>query len=280
MGQLIKESTLILSPMRPQLKEYAYPAIKEFIRQKVEESGGNGVVVGLSGGIDSATVSKLCIDAVGADKVLNIFMPSRASPDQDRRDAEAFCKKFGAELKVVDIEPAVNGFRSILSSMEQKEFAGNMTARCRMVVLFHEARLRARLVMGTSNKSELLTGYFTKFGDGGSDFCPIGDLYKTEVRQLAEHIDVPTNIIERVPSACLWAGQTDEEEMGITYEELDQVLFGLERCMTNEAIAAESGVSLDKVDRVWNMYKCSVHKRKMPLVPKVGLRTLGLDWRE
>jgi len=266
--------------MRPQLKDYARPAIENFIRQKVEESGGGGVVIGLSGGIDSATVSKLCADAIGADRVLNIFMPSASSSERDRRDAEDFSRTFGIPFKVVEIAPAVETFRAMLPSLDLRECAGNVAARCRMIVLFHHAWLMGRVVMGTSNKSEFLIGYFTKFGDGGSDFCPIGDLYKTEVRQLAREIGVPDAIIDKTPSAGLWEGQTDEGEMGITYEDLDQVLFGIERSLGDEAIAAESGVPLDKVHKVRAMHVQSVHKRKMPLIPKLGVRTLGIDWRE
>jgi NAD+ synthase len=155
--------------MRPQLKDYARPAIENFIRQKVEESGGNGVVVGLSGGIDSAVVSKLCADAIGPEKVLNIFMPSSTTCQQDRLDAESFSRSLGIPFKVVEVAPAVEAFRGMLPSLERKECAGNLTARCRMIVLFHHAWLMGRVVMGTSNKSELLTGYFTKFGDGGSE---------------------------------------------------------------------------------------------------------------
>lgn len=266
--------------MRPQLKEYARPAIENFVRQKVEESGGGGVVIGLSGGIDSATVSKLCADAIGPEKVLNIFMPSASSSEEDRRDAEGFSCRFGIPFKVVEVTPAVEAFRTMLPSMDRRECSGNVTARCRMIVLFHHAWLMGRVVMGTSNKSELLTGYFTKFGDGGSDFCPIGDLYKTEVRQLAREIGVPEAIVEKVPSAGLWAGQTDEGEMGMTYDDLDQVLFGLERSLGDEAIVAETGISLEKVRMVRAMHLRTVHKRKTPLVPKLGIRTLGIDWRE
>lgn len=266
--------------MRPQLKDYALPAIQEFIRQKVEECGGRGVVVGLSGGIDSATVSKLCADAIGPDKVLNLFMPAGISPRKDQEDAESFSRRFGMEFKAISIAPAVEGFKHMLPRAEQKEYLGNIMARCRMVVLFHHANLMGRCVMGTSNKSELLTGYFTKFGDGGADFCPIGDLYKTEVRQLAKGIGIPPEIIDKVPSAGLWAGQTDEGELGITYDDLDQVLYGIERMQDREQIARETGLDISLIDRVWEMHRRTVHKRKMPLMPKVGLRTLGLDWRE
>lgn len=266
--------------MIPQLRDYAYPAIIEFIRQKVAETGDNGVVIGLSGGIDSATVSKLCADAVGPERVLNLFLPSSTSSSRDREDAEAFCRGHGMEFKVVDIAPAVQAFGAMLPSMDRKEMAGNTMARCRMIVLFHYAKLTGRVVMGTSNKSELLTGYFTKFGDGGSDFCPIGDLYKTEVRQLAAQIGVPAGIVNKAPSAGLWEGQTDEGEMGVTYDELDQVLYGLERGLSNEAIAQEAGVDMTRAERIIAMHRQSAHKRKMPLMPKLGIRTLGLDWRE
>jgi NAD+ synthase len=153
-------------------------------------------------------------------------------------------------------------------------------ARCRMAVLYHQAKLTNRLVMGTSNKSELLVGYFTKFGDGGADFCPIGDLYKTEVRQLARKIGVPEKLVQKAPSACLWEGQTDEGELGICYDDLDAVLFGIENGMELEEIARRNMIPEEKVEMVWKMHIGSVHKRKTPLVPKIGLRTIGLDWRE
>ena len=266
--------------MRPQLKDHARDAIVDFVRQKVEGSGGNGVVVGLSGGLDSVTVSKLCCDAIGPEKVLNIYMPSTTSSERDLHDAEELCRLTGAELRVIDICPAVDSFRSILPEMDRRDLAGNVMARCRMIVLFHHARTSGRVVIGTSNKSELLTGYFTKFGDGGSDFCPLGDLYKTEVRQLARQIGVPPSIIDKAPSAGLWGGQTDEAELGMTYDELDRVLFGIEKGLDDAAIVAEESISMEKVERVRSMLRCSVHKRKMPLIPKLGARTIGLDWRE
>jgi NAD+ synthase len=266
--------------MRPQLKDYAYDTIVEFIRQKVEESGGNGVVVGLSGGIDSALVSKLCVDAVGVEKVLNVFMPSRYSSRDDRKDAEQFSNEIGAELKVMDITPSVEAFKMMLPSIDRKELLGNVMARCRMVVLMHEANLTGRVVMGTGNKSELLVGYFTKYGDGGVDFLPIGDLYKTEVRELARKVGISKRIIEKAPSAGLWDGQTDEGELGVTYEKLDQVLLGFEMLMDNREISRQTGIDLNIVEMVWRRHLDTVHKRKAPLIPKVSTRTLGLDWRE
>jgi len=267
--------------MRPQLKDYAYPAIKEFIKQKVEESGGNGVVIGLSGGIDSALVTKLCVDAVGAERVLNLFLPCKVTCREDREEVERFSKLLGTELKTVDIQPAVDAFMKVLpETRERRDVLGNAMSRCRMIVLYHYAKIMGRVVMGTSNKSELLIGYTTKFGDGGADFAPIGALYKTEVRELAVKLDLPESIIRKIPAAGLWADQTDEEELGIKYDDLDRILYGLEMGLSNREIAEKTNLSLIVVDRVWEMHRCSVHKRKMPLIPKLGIRTIGLDWRE
>ena len=134
--------------------------------------------------------------------------------------------------------------------------------------------------MGTGNKSELLTGYFTKHGDGGVDLLPIGDLYKTEVRELAERIQIPQTIITKSPSAGLRAGQTDEEDLGVKYEELDQILLGLEQLMSVDEIQKETGLEISIINSVFDMYQSSAHKRKMPLIPKLGIRTIGCDWRE
>lgn len=279
-GKGIRQGICISRLMCPQLRELTEEVIVEFIRQKVEESGSSGVVIGLSGGVDSAVTSRLCEEALGPDAVLNIFMPSSTTPLRDRRDAEDFCSHFGMRLKTVDIQPAVDALVEALPELSDKMLLGNAMARTRMSVLFHHAKLMRRVVMGTSNKSELLVGYFTKFGDGGADFCPIGDLYKSEVRELARKIGVPQDIIDKVPTAGLWEGQTDEGEMGITYDDLDPVLIGFELSLSDEEIAHRTGLPLETVETVWQMHRSTVHKRKMPLIPKLGFRTIGLDWRE
>lgn len=262
------------------MREYAAEVIEDFIRQKVEESHSTGVVLGLSGGIDSAVTSKLCAHALGPEKVLNLFLPSSSTPESDRKDAEDFCERFGMELRTVPINPALDSFKKMLPEMTDKRLQGNAAARCRMIVLFHYAKAMDRVVMGTSNKSELLVGYFTKFGDGGADFCPIGDLYKTEVRELGKKLEIPKAIITKVPSAGLWKKQTDEGELGLSYDDLDAILLGIEMNLPNEVVAERAGLSVAMVEKVWSMHRNSVHKRKMPLIPKIGIRTLGLDWRE
>ena len=279
-GKGIRQGSCISRIMCPQLRELTEEVIMEFIHQKVEEAEATGVVIGLSGGIDSAVTSRLSAEALGPHQVLNLFMPSRTTPARDRKQVEAFCKQFGMELKVVDIAPSVDALVKLLPELKDKQLLGNATARVRMIVLFHHAKLMNRLVMGTSNKSELLVGYFTKFGDGGADFCPIGDLYKSEVRELAHKIGVPDGIIDKAPSAGLWKGQTDEGEMGISYDDLDQVLIGFELNLSNDDIAHRTGLPLETVEKVWHMHRSTVHKRKTPLIPKLGFRTIGLDWRE
>jgi NAD+ synthase len=149
-----------------------------------------------------------------------------------------------------------------------------------MVVEYYVANTEDRLVMGTGNKSELLTGYFTRWGDGGADFLPIGDLYKTQVWAMARHLGVPKRIVDKVPTAGLWRGQTDEGELGIAYDALDRVLLGIELQMDTEAIAEKAGVPLREVRRIEARVAATAFKRKPPLVPKLGVRTIGLDWRE
>jgi NAD+ synthase len=266
--------------MRPTLKDDTELIIKEFIRQKVVESGGKGVVVGLSGGLDSAVVAVLSSRAIGPEKVLAIYMPSDTSSAKDLEDAKELAEIFGMEFKIVRISSTVSAFSEFLPSAERKDLMGNVMTRCRMIVLFHHANLMGRVVMGTGNKSELLVGYFTKFGDGGSDFLPIGDLYKSEVRELARRIGIPDHIVEKPPSAGLWAGQTDEGEMGVSYEDLDRILLGLELGLSHQEIVKRNNIDLELVENVWSKYLATVHKRKMPLIPKIGIRTLGLDWRE
>jgi NAD+ synthase len=266
--------------MRPELKEEAADIVKDFIASKVRESGGHGVVLGLSGGVDSALVAKLCADAVGKEKVLAIFLPTKSTSSKDRADVERYAAELGVELVVQEIDPIVDAFSNTVPYMDSKELLGNVMARVRMVILFHYAKVMQRVVMGTSNKSELLMGYFTKFGDGGADFAPIGDLYKTEVWALARKVGVPDYIVDKTPSAGLWPGQTDEGEMGISYANLDRILMGIEMSFPIEEIAKRTGMAQKTVEEVWVKHRHSVHKRKMPLIPKVGIRTVGLDWRE
>lgn len=230
--------------------------------------------------MDSALVAKLCADAIGPERVLALELPE-GSGGKDLEDARRWAKTLGIEFRVIDITPYVQAFEKGLKASRAERIArGNLRARVRMIVLYYVANTERRLVMGTGNKSELLTAYFSKFGDGGVDFLPIGDLYKTQVREMAGHLGVPKKILEKVPTAGLWAGQTDEDELRITYDELDRILLGIELQLEPEAIAEKAGVSLERVRHVERLVLTGVHKRKMPLIPKLGVRTVGLDWRE
>lgn len=255
--------------------------IHSFIKQKIEESRADGVVIGLSGGLDSAIVTKLCTDALGPSKVHVLIMPDTSTPEEDIKDALGFATGLGVEYRVIDISEMIESFKSLLSPLELDDKAlGNIKARCRMIVLYIHANLSNKVVMGASNKSELLTGYFTKFGDGGADFSPIGDLYKTQIMELAKAIEIPENIVNKPPSASLWEGQTDESELNIQYQLLDRILMGIELRLAAKDISEKVGVEETEVLRILDMVEKNVHKRKMPLIPKMGIRTLGLDWRE
>lgn len=267
--------------LRPSFREDQVFIIQSFLRHHWEVSGRAGVVLGMSGGLDSSVVAKLAAEALGATNVLGLSMPLTAQDSEDERDAEAWADELGIDFRKVEIGPMVATVAGHLDiAPEDRIGRGNVQARLRMITLYQIAQAENRLVIGTSNKSEIASAYFTKWGDGGSDFAPLGDLYKTQVRQMGRHLGVPPAILEKVPSAGLWEGQTDEKELGIAYEDLDRVLLGLELEMSLSAIAARTGVSKETVERVDAMVRRSVHKRKMPLIPKIGIRTFGLDWRE
>ena len=264
----------------PALKPGTDKVIETFMSEKLRKTGARGYVVGVSGGIDSAVVLRLAAKAVGREKVLGLIMPESESPEEDRIDAEMLCDLEGVPSETIDITTMVEGFSSCIGKAVDPKDLANVKARCRMTVLYYFAGSQTRLVLGTSNKSEMLIGYFTKYGDGGADLEPIGDLYKTEVRQLARDIGIPERIIDKAPSAGLWKGQTDEEEIGMSYDVLDSILRGIELGLDEKDIVARTGVEGEDVRRVSSMMRLSAHKRRTPPVVKIGLRTPGLDWRE
>ncbi len=269
-----------MAELVPRFREEHVRIIESFLAHQLEASGRKGVVLGLSGGVDSALVAKLCVHALGARRVLALGLPE-GQGGRDLEDARGWAKELGVEFRIIDIAPMVSGFDEHLKAKKADRIArGNLRARTRMVVLYWVANSEDRLVIGTGNKSELLLGYFTRWGDGGADVQPIGDLYKTQVREMSRFLGLPKRILEKVPSAGLWPGQTDEGELGISYDELDRVLLGIELQMEPEAIAEKAMVPLDRVARIEERVASTAFKRKMPLIPKLGVRTLGLDWRE
>ena len=253
--------------------------IKDFIKTYVENSKCNGVVLGLSGGIDSAVTAVLCKDILGNKKVKCIFLPDVATPKNDYDHCELITKKFNFSCEKIDISDVIKQISSLCLKKPDKFSLANVKARTRMIFLYQYANMTNSLVCGTSNKSEILVGYYTKYGDGGVDIMPIGDVYKTQVYELAKFLKIPNEIINKPPTAGLWKDQSDEKELKLSYSKLDLILSGLERKMDINDIANFVNVKKSEVERIKNMRIKSEHKRRAALIPKVGLRTPGYDWR-
>ncbi|MHB9146001.1 MAG: NAD(+) synthase [Symbiobacteriia bacterium] len=224
-----------------------------WLRQQVTDAGCRGTVVGLSGGIDSAVVAGLCKRAFG-DRVFGVIMPCHSS-SQDAADAKLVAAAFKIQSRTVALDEVYDQFLATLRQGFQQEptplALANLKPRLRMITLYFHANSLGYLVVGTGNRSEATVGYFTKYGDGGVDLQPIANLVKTEVRELAEYLGVPRPVIDKAPSAGLWSGQTDETEMGFTYEALDRYI------LTDQADPSVK----EKVDR---MNRLSEHKRRLP----------------
>jgi NAD+ synthase len=243
--------------------------------------------VGLSGGIDSALVAFLVAEAIGADRLLCVLMPYRASSPASRSDAEEVVRRLGCASELVDITPIVDGYfgqdgnpgSGGPTALEASALRrGNAMARARMLVLYDRSVTWRGLVVGTGNKTESLIGYTTLFGDSASAFNPIGDLYKSQVRQLSVAVGVPDAIIRKAPSADLWPGQTDEQEAGFSYPQLDRLLFWMiDRRHSDEELAA-MGFDPAVIERVGRLVAVSEFKRQVPPIAKLGLRTLGVDY--
>jgi len=255
----------------------ARQVIGQFIRGQLRQAGFERAVLGLSGGIDSALVAYLVAEAIGAERLLCVLMPYRSSSPSSREDAEEVVRRLGAASELVDISPMVDGYFA-----GQPDAAplrrGNFMARQRMAVLYDHSVTWGGLVVGTGNKTESLIGYTTLFGDSACAFNPIGDLYKSQVRQVAAAIGVPEAIIRKAPSADLWPGQTDEGEAGFTYPVLDRLLFWrVDRRRTDEELAS-LGFEPAMVAEVDRLIATSEFKRQVPPIAKLGPRTTGVDY--
>jgi len=249
-----------------------------FIADEVRKVGMQRVVVGLSGGVDSAVSAVLAAEALGADNVLAIKMPYHASSAESRLHADQVIERTGIEALEVDITPQIDAYFARFPDADNMR-RGNKMARERMTILYdHSARWKA-LVLGTSNKTELLLGYGTLHGDMASALNPIGDLYKTQVWALAAEIRVPEAIIRKQPSADLWAGQTDEAELGFGYREVDQLLYLMVDLRYSRAELAAAGFAETFVRRVGDMVRNSQFKRRLPVIAKLSNRTIDRDFR-
>lgn len=248
-----------------------------FIREELQKTGFENAVLGLSGGIDSAVVAALAVHALGRDHVLAVLMPYRTSSADSISDATALADQSGLEREIFDITPLADGFSSRKPNMTPMR-QGNVLARSRMTVLYDFSAERRALVLGTSNKTEILLGYGTLFGDLASALNPIGDLYKTEVRQLAKFLEIPEKIIQKAPTADLWAGQSDEGELGFSYAEVDRLLYHRVDLGFSAEQLLEMGFERAFVARVMELIRRNQFKRRGPLVCKLSPRSVTHDF--
>ena len=256
--------------------------IKRFIKDYVENAGASGIVLGMSGGIDSNTIAALSARAIGGERVLGLMLPEKETYNsKDIEDAKAVAEKFGVKTQICDITPALEGFYKTLLIFDSADrlCKGNIKARARMIYIYYYANKLNRIVCGSSDKSETMMGYFTKWGDVAADISPIMDLYKTQVRKLAEHIGIPAELAAKPSTPALWPNQSAEGELGIKYETLDLILFGLERFMATREIADQLGIEEAQAEKVKRRWLAVEHKRRMPLTAKLEYRTVGTDFR-
>lgn len=260
--------------------EYAEKRIVDFIEEYVEQSNLNGYVIGLSGGIDSTLTVYLLNEAVGNKKIFALILPTNFTPKEDINDAIYIAKSLKIRYEIINISDIFSSYSKSIPYFDEKDRIsnGNLYARIRMNILYYTANKMKYLVAGTSDKSELLIGYFTKYGDGGCDILPIGDLYKTQVRYLAKHLGVPEKIVHKPSSPRLWPGQEAEKELNISYNEIDLILYCFfDKRMSIKDVISTTNISKKKIRFVLErVYKTS-HKRHMPPIPKISQRTIGID---
>jgi len=257
--------------------DLARTIISGFIRSETTRAGFQKVVVGVSGGVDSSLACYLAAEALGGENVLAVRMPYKTSTQDSIDHAQLVIDATRAQSVTISITDMADGLINQFPDISNLR-KGNIMARCRMITLYDQSAAFGGLVVGTGNKTEILLGYSTQFGDAACAFNPLGDLYKTQVRQLARDMGVPQVIIDKAPTADLWAGQTDEGELGFTYAEVDKLLYLLvdERYTPDECV--EAGFKRNFVDIVVKRIQRFHFKRVMPPIAKVSNRTIGYDF--
>lgn len=248
--------------------DLAKDEIIDFINETIDKSHSKGIVIGLSGGIDSSVSAYLAKEAVGKENVLGIHLYSSTTPDEDRNDAKLIAKILDIEYIEISIDSIIEEIKNTTNTKKSKLANGNLKARIRMSLLYYYANIHNYLVIGTSNRSELLIGYFTKFGDGGCDLEPIGNIYKSQLRILAKKWEIPENIITKPPRAGLWPNQKDEDEIGLTYNVLDSLLYMIvDKNMTNKEIHENIEITDKEIDNIRLKIKNNEHKLMIPQTP-------------
>ncbi|MDR2943596.1 MAG: NAD+ synthase [Methanosarcinales archaeon] len=249
--------------------------IVKFIRRAVQTSGASGVVLGLSGGIDSALAAVLAVKALGSENVFPIFFRAGGFNQDDLQDAAFLAEKLGLTLQEIDLSPVLLPAEAAAAEQLSAAEIGNLKSRLRMSLLYSRANKNNLLVIGTKNKTELMTGYFTKYGDGGVDIDPVADLYKTEIRLLSKYLELPESILMKTPSAGFWAGQSDENDFGMRYDQLDALLFAVERGKIKpgserfKKVSKKIGLSQKQSQSIAARLSAAEHKQKMPPIPKI-----------
>ncbi len=250
-----------------------------FIHNEITKAGFTKGIVGLSGGVDSSLVAVLTAEALGKENVLAVLLPYKTSSPESASDARSVAEQLGVRTETIDISGTVDGYlEANPDAKENKVRTGNIMARSRMIALYDLSARENALVVGTSNKTEILLGYGTQFGDTACAVNPVGDLYKTQIWQLAEAVGVPKKIVGKKPTADLWVGQTDEEELGFAYKLVDELLyFAIDERRSDEELA-ELGFEKNFIEKVKRLVKRNQFKRRPPIIAKISHRTVNVDF--
>ena len=276
---LAPEETVRVPPAFP-FTDYAVveKLLLGFLKHEIQKVGLTRAVLGLSGGVDSAVSAALAARALGPNNVVGVMMPYQSSSPESLADANVVADALGIETMVVGITTQIDAYFGAFPDASRLR-RGNKMARERMTILYDQSATRSALVVGTSNKTELLLGYGTLYGDMASALNPIGDLYKTQVWGLARHLGLPASVIEKAPTADLWSGQTDEVELGFSYHDVDRLLHRMidERCGREELL--DLGFGADFIDRIAGMIRDSQFKRRLPVIAKLSARSIDTDFR-
>lgn len=251
--------------------------LAQFIKTELSKFGYQKGIIGLSGGLDSSVCAFLAMKALEPKNVIGLILPYKDTFTEDVQDAKEITQLLEISSETIDISPMIDTFFERYPT-QSHVLKGNKMARERMSILYDFSARKNALILGTSNKTELLLGYGTIHGDMACAINPLGDLYKTQVHQLAVHLKIPEKIHKKIPTAGLWEGQTDEKELGLSYDEIDQILFQLvdKRKSKEEAIAL--GFKKENIEKIINLIKKSEFKRKLPPIPKISERTIGHDF--